>query len=136
MCALAGVVTNWKKIPPFPFELATLPQRFFRFLNLPVVSYAIPALIAIGICQMHKRGGFLSPIRRLFIPKAMRVLLSMQPADGGFLEAAPLTAFVGMCLADGGFLHHDATQRCAHFLIDTVRSDGSWPIDTNLSMGG
>ena len=86
MCALAGVVKDWSRIPPFPFELATLPQRLFRFLNLPVVSYAIPALIAIGVCQMHKRGGFLSPVRRLFVPKAMRVLLRMQPEDGGFLE--------------------------------------------------
>ncbi len=133
MCALAGVITNWKKIPPFPFELATLPQRFFRFLNLPVVSYAIPALIAIGICQMHRKGGLFSPIRKLFVPKAMRVLLRMQPADGGFLEAAPLTAFVSMCLAAGGFREHEVTRRCAKFLIDTVREDGSWPIDTNLS---
>lgn len=133
MCALAGVITNWKKIPPFPFELATLPQRFFRYLNLPVVSYAIPALIAIGICQMHRKGGMFSPIRQLFVPKAMRVLLRMQPADGGFLEAAPLTAFVSMCLAEGGFREHEVTQRCAQFLIDTVREDGSWPIDTNLS---
>lgn len=133
MCALAGVVTDWKKIPPFPFELATLPQRFFRYLNLPVVSYAIPALIAIGICQMHKKGGLFSPVRKLFVPKSMRVLLSMQPADGGFLEAAPLTAFVSMCLAEGGFREHEVTQRCAKFLVDTVREDGSWPIDTNLS---
>ena len=133
MCALAGLIDDWKKIPPFPFELATLPQRLFRYLNLPVVSYAIPALIAIGICQMQKRGGFLSPVRRLFVPKAMRVLLRMQPADGGFLEAAPLTAFVSMCLAESGFREHEVTQRCARFLIDTVRSDGSWPIDTNLS---
>ena len=133
MCALAGVVKDWKKIPPFPFEVATLPQRLFRYLNLPVVSYAIPALIAIGICQMHKKGGWLSPVRRLFVPKAMRVLLRMQPADGGFLEAAPLTAFVSMCLAEGGFREHEVTQRCAQFLVDTVREDGSWPIDTNLS---
>ena len=133
MCALAGVITNWKKIPPFPFELATLPQRFFRYLNLPVVSYAIPALIAMGICQMHRKGGLFSPVRRLFVPKAMRVLLRMQPADGGFLEAAPLTAFVSMCLAEGGFREHEVTHRCAQFLIDTVREDGSWPIDTNLS---
>ena len=133
MCALAGVITNWKKIPPFPFELATLPQRFFRFLNLPVVSYAIPALIAIGICQMHHKGGLFSPIRKLFVPKAMRVLLRMQPAAGGFLEAAPLTAFVSMCLAAGGFREHEVTRRCAKFLIDTVREDGSWPIDTDLS---
>ena len=133
MCALAGVITNWKKIPPFPFELATLPQRLFRHLNLPVVSYAIPALIAIGICQMNRKGGLLSPVRQLFVPKAMRVLLRMQPTDGGYLEAAPLTAFVSMCLAEGGFREHEVTQRCAQFLIDTVRADGSWPIDTNLS---
>ena len=133
MCALAGVVKDWSRIPPFPFELATLPQRLFRYLNLPVVSYAIPALIAIGVCQMHKRGGLFSPVRRLFVPKAMRVLLRMQPADGGFLEAAPLTAFVSMCLAEGGFREHRVTQHCAQFLIDTVREDGSWPIDTNLS---
>ncbi len=133
MCALAGVLSNWKKIPPFPFELATLPQRFFKYLNLPVVSYAIPALIAIGICQMNKKGGFFSPVRRLFIPKAMHVLVNMQPADGGYLEAAPLTAFVSMCLAEGGFREHEVTQRCAKFLVDTVREDGAWPIDTNLS---
>lgn len=133
MCALAGVIGNWKKIPPFPFELATLPQSIFRYLNLPVVSYAIPALIAIGICQMRKTGGFLAPIRGLFIPKAMRVLVKMQPADGGFLEAAPLTAFVSMCLAEGGFREHEVTQRCATFLHATVREDGAWPIDTNLS---
>ena len=133
MCALAGVVKDWKQIPPFPFELATLPQRLFRYLNLPVVSYAIPALIAIGICQMHKKSGWLSPVRKLFVPKAMRVLLRMQPADGGFLEAAPLTAFVSMCLAEGGFREHEVTQRCAQFLVDTVCEDGSWPIDTNLS---
>ena len=47
MCALAGVITDWERIPPFPFELAVLPQSLFRFLNLPVVSYAIPALIAL-----------------------------------------------------------------------------------------
>lgn len=133
MCALAGVITNWKKIPPFPFELATLPQRFFRYLNLPVVSYAIPALIAIGICQMHRKGGLFAPVRQLFVPKSMRVLQRMQPADGGFLEAAPLTAFVSMCLAEGGFREHEVTHRCAQFLINTVREDGSWPIDTNLS---
>jgi squalene-hopene/tetraprenyl-beta-curcumene cyclase len=133
MCALAGVISSWDKIPTFPFELATLPQRLFRYLNMPVVSYAIPALIAIGICQMHKKGGLFSPLRKLFIPKAMKVLQRMQPADGGFLEAAPLTAFVSMCLAEGGFREHEATQRCAQFLVDTVRKDGAWPIDTNLS---
>lgn len=133
MCALAGVIDNWKKIPPFPFELATLPQSLFRYLNLPVVSYAIPALIAIGICQMKKKGGLLSPLRKAFVPKALRVLTRMQPQDGGFLEAAPLTAFVGMCMAEGGYREHPVTQQCARFLVDTVREDGAWPIDTDLA---
>ena len=133
MCALAGVISSWDKIPTFPFELATLPQRLFRYLNMPVVSYAIPALIAIGICQLKRKGSMLRPVRQLFIPKAMKVLQRMQPADGGFLEAAPLTAFVSMCLAEGGFRAHEVTRGCAQFLVDTVRSDGAWPIDTNLS---
>ena len=133
MCALAGVISSWDKIPTFPFELATMPQRLFRYLNMPVVSYAIPALIAIGICQLKRKGSLLRPVRQLFIPKAMKVLQRMQPADGGFLEAAPLTAFVSMCLAEGGFREHEVTQHCAKFLVDTVREEGAWPIDTNLS---
>ena len=137
MCALAGILTDWNKIPSFPFEFATLPQSLFRYLNLPVVSYAIPALIAIGICQMNhknKHSHLLTPVRRQFVPKAMKLLQTMQPVDGGFLEAAPLTAFVSMCLANGGFREHHVTQQCAQFLVHTVRKDGSWPIDTNLSL--
>ena len=43
MCALTGVITKWNKIPSLPFEASVLPQGLFRFLRLPVVSYAIPA---------------------------------------------------------------------------------------------
>lgn len=55
MCALAGVISSWDKIPRLPFELSVLPQRFFRFLNLPVVSYAIPALIAVRIYGIKRK---------------------------------------------------------------------------------
>ena len=133
MCALAGIVSNWKRIPPFPFELAVLPQQTFRFLNLPVVSYAIPALVAIGILQNRKRRTWWSGVRELFTPRALRVLSRLQPGDGGFLEAAPLTAFVSMCLAEAGLREHPVTQASAQFLRDTVRNDGAWPIDTNLA---
>ena len=134
MCALAGIVKDWNRIPPFPFELTILPQRLFRFLQLPVVSYAIPALIAVGIVRFRRgRQNMLSPLREAFVPKCMRVLTSLQPEDGGFLEAAPLTAFVSMCLSEGGFRDHAVTQRCADFLVNTVRQDGSWPIDTDLA---
>lgn len=133
MCALAGVISSWKRIPPFPFELATMPRQTFRYLNLPVVSYAIPALIAVGILQHRRRKTLLSPMRELFVASAMHRLTTLQPEGGGFLEAAPLTAFVAMCLAASGYTGHEVTQRAAWFLKHTVRSDGSWPIDTNLA---
>ncbi len=134
MCALAGVISDWERIPPFPFELAVLPQRLFRFLNLPVVSYAIPALIAVGILRFKKgKQGLLAPLRRRFIEPSLKVLVKLQPADGGFLEAAPLTAFVSMCMVQAGYRNHVVTQKAAQFLVDTVREDGAWPIDTDLS---
>lgn len=134
MCGLAGVISQWNKIPPLPFELAVLPQKLFRFLQLPVVSYAIPALIAVGILR-YKKGErrLLSFVRDIFIPRCLKVLAKLQPDDGGFLEAAPLTAFVGMCMSGAGFNDHEVTQKAAKFLVDTVREDGAWPIDTDLA---
>ena len=134
MCAMTGVIHSWDKIPSFPFELAVLPQRFFRFLNLPVVSYAIPALIAVGILRFKKgKRGIVSGIRQQFIPSCLKVLTRLQPEDGGFLEAAPLTAFVSMCMSGAGYRDNPVTQKAAQFLVNTVRADGSWPIDTDLS---
>ena len=134
MCAMTGVIHSWDKIPSFPFELAVLPQRFFRFLNLPVVSYAIPALIAVGILRFKKgKRGLVSGIRQQFIPSCLKVLTRLQPEDGGFLEAAPLTAFVSMCMSGAGYREHSVTQKATQFLVNTVRTDGSWPIDTDLS---
>lgn len=134
MCASAGVIHDWERIPPLPFELSVLPQRLFRFLQLPVVSYAIPALIAVGILRFQRgKQGILSPLRRCFIAPSLRVLERLQPVHGGFLEAAPLTAFVSMCLSCAGFRSHPVTQKAAQFLLNTVRPDGSWPIDTDIS---
>lgn len=134
MCASAGVIHDWERIPPLPFELSVLPQRLFRFLQLPVVSYAIPALIAVGILRFQRgKQGIFSPLRRCFIAPSLRVLERLQPVHGGFLEAAPLTAFVSMCLSCAGFRSHPVTQKAAQFLLNTVRPDGSWPIDTDIS---
>lgn len=134
MCALAGIISRWNKIPQLPFELSVMPQQFFRFLQLPVVSYAIPALIAVGILRYRKgKKNILSPIRELFINKSLKVLEKLQPVNGGFLEAAPLTAFVAMCMSGAGYREHISTQKGVGFLTDTVREDGSWPIDTDLA---
>ena len=61
---LAGL-TSWQEVPPLPFELACFPQSWFRFLKLQVVSYALPALIAIGQAVYHHRPPW-NPIARAF----------------------------------------------------------------------
>lgn len=141
MCALSGQLgdngAQWSNIPQLPFELAALPQRLFSWLRLPVVSYAIPALIAVGLVRFRNAGkGFwpLSFLRRLITPLVMRKLSRMQPENGGFLEAAPLTGFVTMCLVSAGFADHPVASKGLQFLTSTIREDGSWPISTDLSL--
>jgi squalene-hopene/tetraprenyl-beta-curcumene cyclase len=134
-CALAGLV-SWKEVPSLPFELACFPQSWFRFLRLPVVSYALPALIAIGQAVYHHRpprNPLPRWIRRLAIPKSLRVLGAIQPSSGGFLEATPLTSFVTLSLASIGHAEHPVARKGVAFLLNSVRPDGSWPIDTNLA---
>ncbi len=134
-CALAGLV-SWSDVPPLPFELACVPQRFYRFVRLPVVSYAIPALVAIGQARHHHLPStwpWMRLVRRAAIEPSLRVLLRMQPASGGYLEAAPLTSFVIMSLAASGRVEHPVVQQGVKFLLDSVRPDGSWPIDMNLA---
>jgi squalene-hopene/tetraprenyl-beta-curcumene cyclase len=133
-CALAGLV-EWKEVKSLPFELACLPQEFFRFLRLPVVSYALPALIAVGQLVYHHRPPW-NPIvrilRRLAVGKSLRVLESIQPESGGFLEAIPLTSFVTLSLAAIGKADHRVARQGVEFLTKSFRADGSWPIDSNL----
>lgn len=134
-CALAGLVP-WADVPPLPFELACVPQRFYRFVRLPVVSYAIPALVAIGQARHHHLPSvwpWMRLVRRAAIEPSLRVLRRMQPASGGYLEATPLTSFVVMSLAAAGRVEHPVVQSGVKFLVDSVRPDGSWPIDTNLA---
>lgn len=137
-CALADLV-DWKQITSLPFELACIPARFYKTVRLPVVSYALPALIAIGQVKFH----FHKPwnpiariIRTLSIKRTLKVLTSIQPPHGGFLEAAPLTSFVTMSLAAIGQHEHIVARRGLQFLVASVRPDGSWPIDTNLATWG
>ena len=140
MCALAGRLgvgrDAWKHIIPLPFELAACPHSWFAALRLPVVSYALPALIAIGQARHHHRPSR-NPIarlaRNLTREATLRKLTRIQPQNGGFLEATPLTSFVTMSLAGSGQVNHPVTKRGVDFLAASQRPDGSWPIDTNLA---
>lgn len=133
--ALAGLVP-WSAVASLPFELACFPQSFYRFLQLPVVSYAIPALVGIGQAKFFHQKPW-NPISRIIrsltVNRSLRVLQQMQPASGGYLEAIPLTSFVAMSLISTGRAKHSVSRNAVRFLVDTVRSDGSWPIDTNLA---
>ncbi|HEX3659427.1 MAG TPA: prenyltransferase/squalene oxidase repeat-containing protein [Pirellulales bacterium] len=134
-CALAGMVP-WSDVAPLPFELACFPQSWFRLLRLPVVSYAIPALVAVGQARyfhLPPRNPFARRLRAMAVEGSRRLLERMQPASGGFLEATPLTSFVVMGLAGIGQAAHPVTKLGLEFLVRSVRPDGSWPIDTNLA---
>ncbi len=137
MCALCGIPEQnaYQKIPQLPFELALLPQRFYRLLNLSVVSYAIPALIAVGIVIFKKKksGKILRWIRKGAERKALKILQKSLPESGGFLEAIPLTAFVSLSLINAGYGNMDVVEKGISFLKRTQREDGGWPIDVDLS---
>ncbi len=134
-CALAGIVP-WSEVAALPFEAACVPQRIYRFMRMPVVSYAIPALVAIGQAIYFHRPPW-NPVARLIralsVKPSLRVLEKMQPASGGYLEAAPLTSFVTMALAGTGRADHPVVRNGVKYLLSSVRDDGSWPIDTNLA---
>jgi squalene-hopene/tetraprenyl-beta-curcumene cyclase len=126
----------WPVVPQLPFELAACPRRWFAWLRLPVVSYALPALIALGLVR-HRHRPTRNPVfrlvRNLVRQPVLRVLHSIQPKSGGFLEATPLTSFVVLSLIGAGLPNHPVTRAGIEFLIHSVRPDGSWPIDTNLA---
>lgn len=138
-CALAGRLgadrEGWRLVPALPFELAACPQSWFRWLQLRTVSYALPALIAIGQVRHHfrpTRNPIARLLRNLTRAHTLRTLERIQPESGGFLEAAPLTSFVTMSLLAMGLDEHPVARSGLRFLRETVRDDGSWPIDTNL----
>ncbi|MFP6610750.1 MAG: prenyltransferase/squalene oxidase repeat-containing protein [Pirellulales bacterium] len=134
-CALAGLV-SWREVSALRFELAVMPQSVYRFFRLDVVSYAIPALVAVGLARFRHAppwNPFYRAIRRRAEAKSLRVLEAIQPASGGFLEATPLTSFVVMSLASSQLADHPVTRRGLDFILRSARDDGSWPIDTNLA---
>ncbi|MEI6072160.1 MAG: prenyltransferase/squalene oxidase repeat-containing protein [Verrucomicrobiae bacterium] len=140
MCAIAGRLGRggaaWGHVGQLPFELAALPAAWFGAVRLPVVSYALPALIAIGQARHHfrpSRNPLLRRLRDAVRDSTLRTLTRIQPPNGGFLEAVPLTAFVTMSLATMRLDGHPVVTRGLEFLVRSARADGSWAIDTDLA---
>ena len=138
MLVICGVLDRQacNKIPQLPFEFTLLPARWYNFFNLRMVSYALPALIGVGIFVFRNqdlKNPLLRWIRNRSIKPALRKLESIVPASGGFLEAIPLTAFVSTCLLASGVGTNHVITKGLYFLRSQQRADVSWPIDTDLS---
>ncbi len=140
LCALSGRLGTgagaWRNVIQLPFELAALPHQFFATLRLPVVSYALPALIAIGQARhfhLPTTNRLACGARNLARNRTLKLLRQIQPESGGFLEATPLTSFVLMSLAGIKQAQHPTAAAAARFLVRSQRPDGSWPIDSNLA---
>jgi squalene-hopene/tetraprenyl-beta-curcumene cyclase len=101
-----------------------------------VVSYALPALVALGQLLHRRRPAAnrgCAVLRELAVEPTLRRLAAIQPLSGGFLEATPLTSFVVMSLAAANRADHGVVRRGVEFLQSSARPDGSWPIDVNLT---
>jgi squalene-hopene/tetraprenyl-beta-curcumene cyclase len=125
----------FRRIPALPFELAAVPQPLWRWLGLPVVSYALPALVAVGQTRHHfapTRNPLTGLARTLTRRRTIRLVRTMQAGSGGFLEAIPLTSFVTACLTSIGLRDHMIVREALRFLREGARDDGGWPIDTCL----
>ena len=140
MCAIAGRLGEagdcWTHVSELPFELAVFPHFMFKMLRLSVVSYALPALIAIGMVRFNSlrpANPFLRVVRSLSRKRVLKRLERIQPANGGFLEATPLTSFVSMSLVAAGLRENPVAGKAVGFLAESVRADGSWLIDTDLA---
>jgi squalene-hopene/tetraprenyl-beta-curcumene cyclase len=134
--AIAGLC-EWSECPPLPFWMAALPRSLFRALGLRVVSYALPALIAIGLAQFVrglKRGTLGHLARALAIRPALRLLERITPDSGGYLEATPLTSFVAMGLVAAGRRAHRIVARNVAFILGEQTAEGAWRIDRDLAI--
>jgi squalene-hopene/tetraprenyl-beta-curcumene cyclase len=144
LCAIGGRLgpreSAWSRVLALPFELAALPRDWFGAAGLPVVSYALPALIAIGYARyFHAPPARWNPLRLLrggLWGRISPMLKTLQPSTGGYLEATPLTSFVTMALASAGEKDHPCVPEAVRFIENSQRKDGSWPIDTNLATWG
>ncbi len=114
-----------------PFEWGLFPGLCLRYRDLRERGYVLPAQLAAGIFfQQNQRS---SPFRRFFIHRRVHLLQRLMPANGGFSDAVPLTAFIAMSLLKTGYRESRVVKSGIAFLRQTQRKDGSWPMETDRS---
>src|SRR3954468_2555428 len=135
-CALAGMVT-WRQVPTLQLELACLPTRWRRNIQVFVPRYARPIVLAVGRAKFHHDPPK-NPISRLWRQsiwrKSLTLLEQLQASDDSFLASVPLTAFVVMSLGSVGCQEHSIVSRGIEFLLSSVRADSSWSNTPNRTV--
>lgn len=134
--AWAGLIP-WSQVDALPFELALAPRGLMGALRLPVVSYALPALVCVGLARHAQRPSRFPPLRwyrEHIAGRALELILKLQPRSGGYLEATPITAFCLIGLKASRRGGHAVAQNARRFIETTQRPDGSWPVEVHLSI--
>lgn len=135
-CALAGMVT-WRQVPTLQLELACLPTRWRRNIQVFVPRYTRPVVLAVGRAKFHHDPPK-NPIWRLWRQsiwrRSLTLLEQLQAADDSFLASVPLTAFIVMSLGSVGCQKHSTVERGIEFLLSSVRADSSWSNTPNRAV--
>ena len=110
---------------------------WYKVLRLHVVSYALPALIAIGLL-LDRRNPPRNPLRAIDSQGRRAASARKTAADSARERRIPRSHAVDQFRGDGAVaVVRPRTARGGQvpgFLRRSQRSDGSWPIDTNLSV--
>jgi squalene-hopene/tetraprenyl-beta-curcumene cyclase len=135
-CALADMIA-WRQVPTLPYELACLPKRWQRQIQLPMPRGATPIFIAVGRARFHHdppRNPVTRWLRNWTKATSITVLRHLQAADDSYLGSPAFTAFVVMNVASIGCQDHAIVTHGVEFLLSSVRSDASWALATNMAV--
>lgn len=143
-----GGPRTWREIVPIVWameglrDIAVQPSQPMEIMLLPRglrnrASIVLPGVLGIGIGQSRvlptsrmKRWA-----QRLAEPRALSWLRAAMGPNGGIEECALMCALVFSGLRTAGpDVGADIQEGCLRFLVDTQRSDGSWPIDRDLEI--
>ena len=137
--ALANLI-SWRRVPLAHFELTCCQSLITRWLGRPSVASAsestAPEIATALVRFAHRRSW--NPIARLLhrrtLADNLRTIADQQASDGSFLESAPMTSFVVMCLAASGQADHAVVRQGVEYLLSSVRPEGSWPIAAEMAV--
>jgi squalene-hopene/tetraprenyl-beta-curcumene cyclase len=135
-CALAGMV-SWQQVPTMQFELACLPKRWQRDLQVFAARQALPIMLAVGRAKFHHdppKNPISWLLRRSVRMKSLALLEQYQAADDSYAASTPATAFVVMSLSSMGCQDNSIVRRGVEFLFSSVRADSSWSATPNLAV--